>query len=139
MPETTSAAPTRSVGLIVSSKNSAPKRTETSGTKNTKAATRLASPALTSLSQSTHASAVPINAVYSKLATKDQFHEMAEKGSSTSPNPVRSTPPIENGIATAHRVESLSPYFLKYTVPKAHPSAEIAPNATPEGLPKPAP
>src|SRR5919202_3061397 len=64
---------------------------------------------------------------------------MAEKGSTTSPDPVRKMPPSKNGSATDHSVESLSPYFLKYTVPKAQETAEPTANTTPSGVPSEVP
>src|SRR5215208_1125919 len=113
MPETTRAAPTSSNGPTVSPRNSAPRRTATSGTKNTYADIRLASPALTSPNQSSQASAVPTSEAYSQLAKKVPVQEISDRGSSTSPRPVRQKPPSRNGPPTAHSIESLSSYFLK--------------------------
>src|SRR5919202_540839 len=131
MPETTRAAPTRREELRVSPRNNTPISTAVSGTKKTYAATRLASPARTSPNHSTQARAVPARDTYSQLAIKVPVQEISDHGSRTSPRTVRKTPPIRNGPATDHSVETLSWTRLKYTVPSAQKRAVATPSATP--------
>src|SRR5919206_2382043 len=67
------------------------------------------------------------------LVTNPPVHETSPHDSTASPSAVRTTPPTRNGSATAQSVGTRASYFLKYTVPSAHESAELAPKVTPRG------
>src|SRR3712207_1849735 len=97
------------------------------------AATRLASPARTKPNQITQAAEIPISAEYNKLPTNVPVHKTSSHDSTTRPSVVRAAPPTTNGTATAQSVDTLASYLLKYTVPRAHASAEAVPRTTPIG------
>src|SRR5215217_1192115 len=65
------------------------------------------------------------------LATNSQVQETALHDSTASPSATSTNPPTRKGTATAQSVDTRASYFLKYTVPSAHESAELAPKSTP--------